>query len=168
MFCVPFLVLAACYSALPDELVVLRNALGGRVLVALKSPFTVFRVPLMNLAHGLMAAVMLSCTADFTDAKRWASYSRVFLTLLFAVALKSNFEALEISGLAWSFGPVAPWLTRGTVVSVVGGLILALVHSRGVPLPWPELRLTIQDKIALSCLFAAYLGIVTATLLVSH
>lgn len=168
MFGMPFLLLAACYAALPVEVPVLRNPVAGAVFLAPKSLFTVFRVPLMNLTHGLMAAVMLSRSGDFEDAKRRASYSGIFLALLLAVALKSDFEALEMGGLAWSFGPVVPWLTRGTVVSVVGGLCLAFVHARGVPIPWPELRLSRLQKTILACLFAAYLAMVTATLLVSR
>ena len=168
MFGAPFLILGACYAALPDELAVLRIPLGRTVLYAPRTLFTVFRVPLMNLTHGLMAAVMLSRSADFEDAHRRASYCRVFWTLLFAIAFKSNFEALEMSGLVRSLGAVVPWLTRGTMASVIGGLGLALVYARGVPLPWPELRLTKLGKIALAFLFAAYLGIVMGTLLVAH
>ena len=166
MFGVPFLLLAACYAALPAEVPVLRNPIAGAVILAPKSLFTVFRVPLMNLTHGLMAAVMLSRYGDFEDTQREVSYSGIFLTLLFAIALKSDFEALEMGGLAWSFGPVMPWLRGGTVVSVVGGLGLAFVHARGVPIPWPELRLSNLEKIILAVLFAAYLVMVTATLLV--
>ena len=168
MFAVPLFLLAACYAALPHELPVLRNPLARAVLLAPKSLFTVFRVPLMNLAHGLMAAVMLSRAADFKDAHRRRSYSRVFLTLLFAVALKSNFEALEMSSMARPFGPAARWLTTGTLLSTLGGLGLALQYSRGVPMPWQELRLTRFGKISLASLFAAYLATVTATLLISH
>jgi hypothetical protein len=114
---------------LPLELPVLRNpfagAWAGTVLVAPKSLFTVFRVPLMTMMHGLMAALMLWRVKDFEDIRRRTAYSGVFLTLLFAVALKSGFEALEIGALAWPFGPAVPWLTIGTAVSIIGGLGLA-------------------------------------------
>jgi hypothetical protein len=65
MFGVSFLFLAACYSGLPVEFPVLRSPLAGALLFAPKSLFTVFRIPLMNLTHGLMAAVMLSCAKNF-------------------------------------------------------------------------------------------------------
>jgi hypothetical protein len=168
MFGAPFLLLAYCYGALPVDVTILRNPIAGAVLVASKSPFTVFRVPLMNVTHGIMCAVMLSRSGHFKDAQRRVAYSRIFLTLLFAIALKSDFEALELSGQAWSFGPLVSWLTRGTVMSVVGGLAIAFLHARRVPLPWAELRLSKLDKIALASLFAAYLAIVIASLLVSH
>lgn len=172
LFSIPFLLLAACYANLPLELPVLRNPLAGAwagtALFAPKSLFTVFRVPLMNLTHGLMAVLMLLRVTDFEDTRRRTSYSGVFLTLLFAVALKSDFEALEIGALAWPFGSVAPWLTIGTAVSIVGGLGIAFVRGQGVSLPWPELRLSRGQKITLAGLFAAYLAMVTASLLIAH
>jgi hypothetical protein len=115
-----------------------------------------------------MATVMLSRTGDFEDVKRAAAYSGIFMTLLFTIALKADFEALAMCGLAWSFGPVMPWLTGVTVLSVVGGLGLALVHARGVPIPWQELRLSNLEKLALAALFASYLAMVGATLIVLH
>jgi hypothetical protein len=168
MFGVPFLLLAACYAALPVEMPVLLNPIAGAIIRAPKSLFTVFRVPFMNLTHGLMAIVMLSRNGDFEDVQRRAAYCGIFSTLLFTIALKSDFEALAICGLAWSFGPVMPWLTGGTLVSVVGGLGLAFVHARGVPIPWQELRLSILEMIMLAALFATYLAVVGATLIVMH
>jgi hypothetical protein len=168
MFGVPFLLLAACYANLPVEMPVLLNPIAGAAILAPKSLFTVFRVPLMNLTHGLMATVMLSRAGDFEDVKRRASFSGIFFTLLFTIAAKSDLEALGICGLAWSFGPVLPWLTVATLVSVVGGLGLAFVHARGVPIPWKELRLSNLEKIMLAGLFAAYLAAVGATMIVVH
>jgi hypothetical protein len=51
-----------------------RNPITGAAAIAPKLVFTVFRVPLMNLTHGLMAAVMLSRTTDFEDEGRRSSY----------------------------------------------------------------------------------------------
>jgi hypothetical protein len=164
----PFLLLAACYAGLPVEFPVFGNPMARALLLAPKSLFTVFRVPFMNLTHGLMAAVMLSCAENFQDARRRASYSGIFLSLLFTVALKSDFEALSMSGLAWSFGRFPPWLTLGAVISVVGGLGLTLIQAQGVPLPWQELRLSKIQTTTLAGLFAVYLAVVTASLLVSH
>jgi len=70
MFGVPFLLLAACYAALPVEVPVLLNPIAGAIIRAPKSVFTVFRVPLMNLTHGLMAIVMPSRTGDLADVNR--------------------------------------------------------------------------------------------------
>ena len=105
----------------------------------------------MNLTHGLMAIVMLlAATGDFADVKRRASYSGIFMTLLFTIALKSDLEALAMSALVWSLRPFNPWFTGGTALVVVGGLGLAFVHARDVPIPWPELRLSNLEKIMLT------------------
>jgi hypothetical protein len=166
MFGVPFLLVAAWYADLPVAMPVLLNPIAGAMMFAPKSLFTVFRVPFMNLTHGLMATVMLSRAGDFEDFTRRASYSGIFLTLLFTIALKSDFEVLAICGLAWSFRPVMPWLTGATVATVVGGLGLAFVHARGAPIPWHELRLSNLEKTMLLALFAAYLAVVGAMLIV--
>ncbi|MBN9662038.1 MAG: hypothetical protein J0H49_27830 [Acidobacteria bacterium] len=165
LFAAPFLLLAAGYAALPPELPALRSPFTGAAAVAPKSLFMVFRVPAMNLIHGLMAVLMLSHAADFLDDTRRTAYSNTFLTLLLAIACKSNFEALELSGLLQQPGSrlIPSLLTAGTVLSVVGGLAIAIIRSRRVPLPWRELRLTARDKCSLAVLFLIYLGMVAAT-----
>src|SRR4030095_2348908 len=61
----PFLLLAGVYNQLPGDLQVFRNPLAGTVMSAPKSMFTVFRVPFMNLTHGLMAARTRSQCPEF-------------------------------------------------------------------------------------------------------
>lgn len=163
----PFVWLALLYDALPPELPLFRIPLGGPVIVASKSVFTVFRVPLMNLAHGLMAALMLDRVGDFKDELRKKSYSALFSTLLFAIALKSDFEALGIGGLVSPLDRWARGATAGTLVAVTGGLALALIRGRRAPFPWPELRLPVRDKVALVGLFASYVATVIASLLIA-
>ena len=167
MLIAPFLLLATRYDALPGVLAVLRGP-GGIVMIAPKSPFTVFRVPLMNLTHGLMAALMLTCSVQFVEVRRRRAFLHVFLALLFSVALKSDFEALEMGTLGGSFAAAARWLTVGTVASVVCGLVLALVFSRGVPLPWPELKVGVRRGSALLMLLALYIGLVVSAFLVAQ
>ena len=166
MFGLPFVMLAGVYHALPAEMTVFRNPLTGIVAIAPKSAFVVFRVPLMNLTHGLMAGLMLTHAADFDDSERRHSFAAAFMTLLCAIALKSNFEALEISGLGRLLQPFGVLFTIGTAVSVIGGLALAFARGRRVPLPWPELRLPTRDKVALGSLFAVYLATVAASILI--
>jgi hypothetical protein len=168
MFGAPFLILASAYHALPAEMLVLRNPLTGAVAIASKSAFLVFRVPLMNLMHGLMAGLMRTHAADFDEGARRDSFAAAFTTLLLAIALKSNFEALEISGLGRLIQPFGGLLTVGTAVSVIGGIALAFVRGRRVPLPWPELRLPTRDKVTLAGLFVAYLAIVGASILIAR
>ena len=168
MLSAPFLLLAGIYDALPAELPIVRSPLAGVILVAPKSVFTVFRVPLMNLTHALLTVVMLSRAVDFRDRERRRSYFACFSTLLFAIALKSDFEALEFSGLVFRFGWLARLATAGTVLAVVGGLILACVRSRRAPMPWRELRLSVRDKAALVGILVTYLAAVMASLLIAH
>ena len=168
MFSASFLVPASVYDALPAEMPVMRFPIASMMTVAPKSAFMVFRVPLMNLTLGLMAAVMLSRATDFDDARRRASYSALFSTLLLAIALKSDFEAMEIGGLTMRSGSYIPWLTAGTVLSVVGGLALAFARGKNVKIPWTELNLSMREKVMLSGLFVSYLAIVAASLLLSH
>ena len=170
MFGASFVLLAAAYRGLPSEFPVLRVWIRHTTLWASKSPITVFRVPFMNLTHGLMAAVMLSRTEDFGDLARRTSYSNLFSTLLLTVALKSDFEAMEFGALAapGSLGFFAPWLGFGTLASVVGGICLALFQGRKGWIPWPELRLANRNKIFLVGLFLAYLALAILPLLASH
>ncbi len=170
MFCAPFVLLSVSYRALPPELPVLRLWIGHLTLWASKSIFMVFRVPLMNLIHGLMTAVMLSQAPAFNNRERRISYSNLFLTLLFTIALKSDFEALEcsVSAAPALFGPYARWLGFGTFTSVVAGVALSLWRGRKAPLPWPELQLVMRDKFILIGLFSLYVAIVAASLFSSH
>jgi hypothetical protein len=170
LFCASFLILGASYHALPSELPTLRLAIGQPVRWAPKSLFAVFRVPIMNLIHGLMAGIMLSREACFGDPERRAGYSNIFSTLAFMVAIKANFEALEIAALAYPAIPAtyANWLGFGTAASVFGGLGLALFRGRKAPLPWPELRMPTRGRATLLALFLGYLSIVAASFVSSH
>jgi hypothetical protein len=169
MFCTPFVLVALSYSALPSELPVLHLGIGHTILWAPKSLFMVFRVPVMNLIHGLMAAVMLHRAPAFAIVERRRSYANIFSTLLFTIAIKSDLEGLDF------FAPASPalqpyehWIAPATLTCVLAGLGVAMIVGRKVPLPWPELRLTVRDKIALSGLFATYLAIVVASISLGH
>jgi hypothetical protein len=129
----------------------------------------VFRVPVMNLIHGVMAAIMLSQAPCFAHIERRTSYSSIFSTLLFMVALKADFEGLEFfAPSSAALRPYENWIGLGTLTCVLAGLGLAAVRGRKAPLPWLELRLTTRDKIALALLFAAYVAIVIVFLAAGH
>jgi hypothetical protein len=157
LFSAPFLLLGATYHGMPPEMAVLRIPFVHWMPVQPKSLFLIFRVPLMNLIHGVMAAVMLTHASDFGKGDRRIAFRNLFLTLVFAIAFKSDFEALDLS----THGTYERWLTLGALASVLGGLGLAALRGRNVPLPWPELRLGLRDAALLIVLFAAYLAIVS-------
>lgn len=151
----PFLLLALTYPALPSRLVVLRGPLG--VIMAEKSFFSAFRVPAMNLIAAMIGWLMLSRNQDFEEGERREAFVAAFTTLIFAVALKSDFEALEISAPAFAFGALSrARLTFGTGASIVGGVVVALFRGRKVRIPWTELRFPMRIKIALIILFCTY------------
>ncbi len=124
-----------------------------------------FRVPLMNLLHGGMAALMLARAADFKNEERRAAFAGVFKTLVFAIGLKMDFEAVGICLLAEPAlnAVYGGWCAAATLLSITLGLGLALLRSRQAPLPWPELHLRTGDKIALAALFGVYLLVVIWT-----
>jgi hypothetical protein len=169
MFCASFVLVGASYRSLPPEIPVLRLVIAHSVIWARKSPFMVFRVPAMNLIHGAMAAVMFLRAPAFPNMERRTAYSNLFLTLMFTIACKSDFEALEFFV---SSSPAlllyAGWAALGALISVVVGLSVSLIRGRRVPLPWPELRLALRDKIILCGLFALYLAIVIWSLSQGH
>jgi hypothetical protein len=169
MFFASFVLVGASYRALPPELPVLRVFLGHSVLWAQKTPFMVFIVHLMNLIHGVMAAVMFSRAPAFKDAERRRAYSNLFFTLMLTIAFKADFEASEFFvSSSRVLMPYSGWFALGALISVIVGLSVALIWSRGVRLPWPELRLTIRDWVILAGLFAIYLAIVIASLVQGH
>ena len=101
--------------------------------------------------------------------KRRTAYSNIFSTLLFTIALKADFEGREF--FAATFPALHPYQNAigfGPLTSVPVGLALAALRGRKVPLPWPELRLSTRDKIALSLLCAAYLATVIVSLASGH
>jgi len=70
LFSLPFVLLGVRYGALPAEIAVLRIPGSHAAAFAAKSAFTVFRVPLMNSIHGIMAAVMLFLCQPATEEER--------------------------------------------------------------------------------------------------
>jgi hypothetical protein len=169
MFCVPFVLVGLSYHALPPKVPVLRLGIGHTVLTAPKSLFMVLRVPTMNLIHGLMAAVMLCHSSDFENATRRTSYSNMFSTLLFTIALKSDLEGMSFfAPTIPAISPYAHWIGLATLTCLLVGLGLALIAGSKIKLPWPELRLAMRDKIALCGLFAIYVGIVIASVAAAH
>ena len=169
MFWAPFVMLGAIYHGLPAELPVLRLIIGPTVRSASKSPFIVFRVPSMNLIHGLIGGVMLAHRSDFENATRRTSYSNLFLTLLFTIALKSNLEAIDFfASTVPTIFPYAHWIALATLTCVLLGVALALIRGRKVKLPWHELRLSLRDKVALCGMCAIYVAIVIGSITIAH
>ncbi len=167
---IPFALLGAAYRTLPLQIgstAHIRHASSAnRSEIAIHCLSSPAHEPDSRL-HSCADAVI--CPA-FSNLERRASYSRMFATLLFAIGLKSLFEALEftVMGEDGTFTRVQYWLGLCTFLCVLGGLGPALWHGRQVHLPWTELRLRRMQKFALAGLFGLYLLIVTESLSLSY
>ena len=148
----PFLILGLRYDALPEKLPLLR----GSAALADKSWFTVFRIPLMNLAHALAAAMLLRHRTDFAAGPRRDAYAAIFTSLFLAASVKSIAEALEFSRL-W------PRAAAMTFASVALGLVAAAVLGRRASLPWRELSFAPTEKLLLAALATTYLALLAGT-----
>lgn len=161
---------AASYAGLPPVIPILRIAIGHVVMVAHKSPFMVFRVPVMNTIHGVMAAIMLRYAPGFADSARRRGYCNVFWALLICVGFKSLLEASDFAATAFprAFGWSETWLVPCTLATVILGVGVAAWQSTNVRLPWPELRMKRRDIVLLVGLFGIYLAIVAGSVVGSH
>jgi hypothetical protein len=115
---IPFAVLALFYASLPNEILITRSFFGNEALIASKSLFTVFRVPLIEIVCA--AAIEVMCR-KFANVN--ADYYSMWSILLYTVALKSLLQAFEIV----SSNNLFYYLT---FVVVIVGIILALFRGR--------------------------------------
>lgn len=115
---IPFAVLALFYASLPNETLITRSFFGNEAVVASKSLFTVFRVPLIEILCAMAIEVMRRKFANVN-----ADYYSMWSILLYTVALKSLFQAFEIV----SSNNLFYYLTFGVVIV---GIILALFRGR--------------------------------------
>ena len=118
---IPFAVLAWFYTSLPNEVLITRSFFGNEAVVAPKSLFTVFRVPLIEIVCAVAIEVMRRKFANVN-----ADYYSMWNILLYTVALKSLFQAFEIVSPA-KFANGFLYATFGVVIV---GIILALFKGR--------------------------------------
>ncbi len=164
-FVAAFVLLAIAFPHLPAELPVLRNPVTGHIAaIAPKTLFLVFRVPIMNLIHGLMALLMLSHASQFLSVDRRAGYAGLFSGLFLTVALKALSEAIEMAAsAAQALAPYTGILRFATAAVVILGITISFVRAQKAKLPWLELKLPLFDKLALIGLFALYIAVVVAS-----
>lgn len=115
---IPFAVLACFYSSLPNEILITRSFFGNEVVLASKSLFTVFRVPLIEIVCAAAIEVMRRNSANVN-----ADYYLMWSILLYTVAFKSLLQACEIV----SSNKLFYYLTFDVVIV---GIILALFKGR--------------------------------------
>ncbi len=120
---ISFAILAFFYNSLPDKILIARSFFGNESVVAPKSLFTVFRVPLIELVCAAAIEIMRRKFAAVN-----AKFSLMWKILLYTVALKSLFQSLEIVSVG-NFASVFFYLTIGGVAL---GIIAALFVGRGI------------------------------------
>ena len=151
-----FVIPAFYYDAIPDEVLIVRNLDGSNPTFAPKSPFTVFRVPLIELVCASAIELMRRKFAD-SIAETHQNYYSMWTILLYTVAFKSLFQTFEIVS-SKQFSNIFFYLTFGVVIA---GIILALLKGRKVfsVFKGEDWSFGLTEKLALAILFAAYLGL---------
>ena len=148
----PFVILAVSYNSLPDQILIARSFFGGGAIIAPKSLFTVFRVPLIETVCAAAIEIMRRKFAGEV-----ADYHRMWSILLWTVALKSMLQAFEIASSA----TLARDFFYPTVGVVAVGIILALVRGRRFFADFfsGEWKLGIVEKSMLVVLLILYLAL---------
>ena len=148
-----FLILAGFYNSLPSEVIITRDIVGTGAILAPKSLFTVFRVPLIEVVCALAIEVMM--IRDVID-ETLADYNSMWRVLLFTVAFKSLLQTIET---------ISPENTSiffyATLAVVISGIVLAFFpgHRFFSAANRPRSKLSGLKKILLASLLVFYLGL---------
>jgi hypothetical protein len=154
---IPFIILAYFYNSLADEILIARSFLGNEAILAPKSFFTVFRVPLIEIVCAVTIEIMRQKFAAGEDAGKYTNGYIFWSILLYTVSFKSLLQALEII----SPGNIANLFYFLTLGIVISGIILALFKIREVisKLRRDDRKFSLQETAALVFLLLAYLGL---------
>jgi len=162
----PFLMLAYRYNELPDPLPLFRKLSGGVSVWAMKSPLTVFRVPLIGALMGAMLEIMRSHTDKLANAEPRKHYRSLWNAFLVTLAIKSVIQGIEFASLV----NASPGLFMGATLLVVAcGLAMAAIPARKIYLEnrFKLDKLTKQEGTAMIVLAAIYLIVAFLPLLIS-
>ena len=148
----PFLILASFYTGLPDNILIARDLDGSDAIHVPKSLFTVFRVPLIEIVCALAIEVM---RRRFAQSAKHGRYYLMWTVLLYTVALKSVFQAFEIS----ASDRLATLFLYSTVGVVALGIILAIVvgSKAFVGFDRGDWKISVPEILMLVALLLAYI-----------
>ena len=152
----PFLILICAYGMVPDDVLISKSFFGDETVVAPKSLFTVFRVPLIEVVCAAVIEVMRRLPAKekstFPD-----DYFLFWTILLYTVGLKSVFQALELV-MPTSFAITFWYLTLSVVIV---GVLTAIIVGRKLIFKLRRHQGTLgwRPTLALLALLLAYLGL---------
>ena len=147
-----FAVLAFCYNSIADEVVIARAFFGNPAVLAGKSFFTVFRVPLIDTICAVIIAIVLRRLSIVAPR-----LSNFWLVLLYTAACKSLLQAFEIV----SPPNVSDIFFYMTIAIVAAGIASAFFFVRNNLSGFFKSlgKLDAVESLALVLLLIAYLGI---------
>lgn len=157
ILCIPFILLTYFYDSIASEVLIARNFDGSNAVLAHKSLFTVFRVPLIEVVCAAAIEVIL-----LRFSKYESDYYQVCITLLYSVAFKSLFQEFEfISSSVYSAPDYASIFFYITIVVVSCGIILTIIKGRNIFTNFRsnDFKLNRIEKIVLVSLFVIYIGL---------
>jgi uncharacterized membrane protein len=154
-----FAILAYFYNSLPGEILITRSFFGGESVMAQKTLFTVFRVPLIET---VCAAAIEIMRRKFSAEN--AKFSLMWNILLYTVALKSLLQSLETISAENS----ASAFFYLTIAVVASGILAALFAGRGIFSKSSRAagNFNLVDSAILIFLLFSYLGLAIVPILV--
>ena len=156
---IPFVILAYSYDSLSDPVLIARDFFGDGVIVAPKSLFTVFRVPLIEVVCAAAIEVMRR-RARAKTPKTDAEYYLFWTILLYTVAAKSVLQTIETVSLTDS----SNYFTYVTLGAVVIGVLAAIIAGRKLLSNLKSVtgKFSLFDLAALAVLLIMYVGLALA------
>ncbi len=164
ILCIPFVVLAYFYNSIANEVLIARSFDGSNTVLAPKSLFTVFRVPLIEVVCAAAIEIML---LRFSKSK--SDYYSMWIILLYTIAFKSVFQEFEfISSSVYSVPDYASIFFYATIVIIVCGIILAIIKGRNVFTNFSssDWKINHFEKIILTSLLVIYIGLAFAPMFI--
>jgi hypothetical protein len=163
---VPFIVPAFYYDVINDQILVMRSFIGNQAIVAPKSLFTVFRVPLIEIVCGAAVEIMKS---RYSRSEANADSFSMWDILLYTVAFKSLFQVFEfISSTVYYSPDYADVFFYATLFTVIGGICLAIIKGRNILLNFKrgEWKFSLREKVTFGILLAAYFVLAIAPMFI--
>ena len=144
--------MAYFYNSLPNEVLIVRSFFGNETVLAPKTPFTVFRVPLIEIVCAAAIEVMRR-----NSASENADYHLMWIILLYTAALKALFQAFEIVSSSDS----ARLFYYLTFAVVIIGIVSAWLKGRSCfsNLFTGKLKFSNLEKSILFVILLAYLSL---------
>ena len=165
---IPFPALAYFYDSIAAEILIYRSFFGdgGETVFAPKSPFTVFRVPLIEV---VCAAMVETMRRKFSRSESGLMTASMWNVLLYTVAFKSLFQTFEfIASFVYKSQACADAFLYATIAAVAVGIFLAVVKCRDIFRNFrrEDWKASPREKIILGVSLISYLFLAVAPMFV--